>query len=188
MLTVGEILEKVDTKYPNAHSFKQKISMINELQKNLFRTIYRVKSATVFDIIAGVYLYQLDFHHSKIISAIVDGKHIDYEDINDEKSGTPFLYTFGNALGIYPTPQRDVSSGLFIHHYLEPKKLTNESDIPEFDPDFHMMLVYGVCIELAEDSNDVDMVNNFTSKYNGLLDDFKKSKREPVPPTFRIEY
>lgn len=187
-MTLKEILDRAD-QYANALSTKQKVSIVNELQKKLFRTIYRIKTATSYDLVEGQFLYPLDFHPSKIISVVVDGKRYDYEDINKEESIPPYLYTYEDSFGLYPTPEKTVKGGLIFFHYKEPAELTAEnlSAIPDFDPDFHMLLMYGLQVEMAEINEDVAMVNNFTAKYNGLLEEFKKSLPEPEAPTFIVE-
>jgi hypothetical protein len=188
-LTVSEIISKADSRVPNSLTAADKVSILNELQGTLFRTIYRKKTATSYDIVTGQFLYPLDFHHSKVISAIVDGRKYDYEDINNQQSQPPYLYTYENSLGLFPTPEEDVDKGLFIYHWFEPTELTesNLSATPDFDPDFHMMLVYGLCIEIAESSNDADSVVNYTSKYNGYLQEFLDSQPEPELPPIRVE-
>lgn len=187
-MTLQEILNRAD-QYANALSTAEKVTIVNEMQKKLFRTIYRIKTATSYDLIEGQFLYPLDFHHSKIISVIVDGDRYDYEDINKEESNPPYLYTYENSFGLYPTPEKTVEGGLIFFHYKEPAELSsgNLSSVPDFDPDFHMMLMYGLQVEMAEINEDVAMVNNFTAKYNGLLDEFKESLPEPEAPTFIVE-
>ncbi|MNI89957.1 hypothetical protein D3C73_1474270 [compost metagenome] len=41
-----------------------------------------------------------------------------------------------------------------------------------------MLLVYGALVQICEAFNDVSMVNNYTSKYNGLITEFHKANDE----------
>ncbi|MNV74543.1 hypothetical protein D3C71_1677690 [compost metagenome] len=77
-------------------------------------------------------------------------------------------------MGIYPTPDQDIVNGLLISYYKSPAALTSISATPELDPDFHMLLVYGALVQICEAFQDATMVNNFTVKYNDLLDDARK--------------
>lgn len=187
METYQEIIDEVDERYPNVLSTTSKLRKIYNRERELFRTHYRKKTATVYDIVSGQYLYPLDFHVSKIIKVVWDGDTTDYEEINDDDAEPPFIYTYENSIGRYPTPDADVSGGLLVYHYIEPKQPTDSSATINLDTDFAMMLVYGLCIDLAEIDREVDMVNNFTAKYNGLFDDFLRANPEPELPPIRVE-
>ncbi|KAF6603464.1 hypothetical protein H6F38_32905, partial [Paenibacillus sp. EKM208P] len=39
-------------------------------------------------------------------------------------------------------------------------------------------LVYGALVQIAENFNDVAMVNNYTAKYNGMIAEFNKVNDE----------
>lgn len=182
-MTYDEIIAEADERYPNAVTAESKKRKLFNREKELFRTIYRKKTATVFDMKAGQFLYPLPFSTSKITHVIVNGKRYDYEDItNEEAQGDSFVYTYQDGIGLYPTPEQDVSQGLFIHHYLEPS-----GEDTSFDKDFSMVLVYGLCAELAEVARDTGMVNVFTMRYNEWLEEFKRANPEPELPPMRVE-
>lgn len=184
-----DIINEADERYPNALTTESKLKKVYLRERELFRTIYRKKTATVMDIVAGQALYPLDFHHSKIIRVVWDGESTDYEDINSDDAEPPFIYTYENSIGRYPTPDQDVTQGLFIFHYFEPTEPTTDTigNAIAFDPDFPMILVYGLLIDLAEIDRRVDLINGFTAKYNGILEEFKKANPEPELPPMRVE-
>lgn len=187
MKTYQDIISEADERYPNALTAVSKMRKIYNRERELFRTIYRKKTATAYDMVTDQFLYPLDFHQSKIISVIVDGTRYEYEDINNGSSEPPYIYTYEDSIGIYPTPDEDITGGLFIHHYYEPPEPSATTDLFKFDNDFPMVLVYSLCVELAEIAQDAAMVNNFTAKYNGAIEEFVKSLPEPELEPIRVE-
>jgi len=188
-MTYADIIAEADERYPNGLSVDSKLLKIYNHERRLMRTIYRRKTATVFDVMAGQFLYPLSFHYSKIFQAIYAGKLFEYEDINDQIGNPPFIYTYQNSIGVYPTPDRDIPGGLHLFHYLEPVRQTEDTmaSIPTFDPDFPMVLVYGLCKDIAEVNREFDVANGFISQLNSELEEFKKANIEPAPAEFRVE-
>ncbi|MNN71150.1 hypothetical protein D3C81_1870590 [compost metagenome] len=111
---------------------------------------------------------------------VVEGQEYLYQDSKKE-SNIPFYYFVGmDGIGIYPTPEEDVVGGLSLFYYVSPAQLTSTdlTVVPDLDKDFHSLLVYGALVQIVEAYNDVSMVNNFTSKYNGLITEFHKANDE----------
>jgi hypothetical protein len=135
---------------------------------------------TQYDLLANVFSYPMPVARSNIIDVLVNGCELPYFGVK-RQAKDPFYYiTDRDELGIFPTPEEDVADGLIIFHYREPFKLSeaNMSLQPELDGDYHMLLVYGALAQIAEGFDDINMVNNFTAKYNGLLDEFRKVNNE----------
>ncbi len=179
-MTLQEILDEISEKYPHNMSNDSVIRKINLIQNELFRTTFRVKTIAIFNIQKDVFAYTLPFPRSNISDVVVEGQEYIYQDSKKE-SNIPFYYFVGNTgIGIYPTPKEDVESGLSMFYYMSPTQLT-DTDLtvtPDLDKDFHLLLVYGALVQIAEAYNDVTMVNNFTSKYNGLITEFHKANDE----------
>lgn len=173
-MTVQEILNAIIRKYP--HSFENQviIDMINEIQKRLFRTIYKAETATVYDLIADNPFYPIDYSPQSIIDVVVNGKEYKPKNIATSASNRYYYITEDNTIGLYPTPLEDVTSGLTVFRYAEPATLTTTdlSVEPDFDKAWHMMLVYAVCKEIAENALDSDRANGFAAQYNGLENDY----------------
>lgn len=185
-MTNGEIIQTADDLYPNGFTEPSKLTQIYVLEQKLLRTIYRIKTAYAYDIVAGQYLYPLPFSTSKIISVVWDGVTVDYEDINEENECPPFLYTYQGSIGRYPTPDKDVPGGIIIFAYLEPSK-GDSTAVPSFDGDFPMVHVYNLCQWMAARNGEFDKSNGFIKQYNGELDEFKKANPEPALPPMRVE-
>lgn len=178
-MNVQEILDEIMEKYPHPLTETNIISKINTLQKELFRTIYKPIVSTQYDIIADNPFYTVTFSPSKIIDVVVDGE--EYESINIKgKAPTKWYWiTDDNCIGLYPTPTEDIPDGLTVFRYKEPAVLTSATDTPDFDHDFHMIIVYRICKQLAENYKEYDIANGFVSQLNSLLEDFNKGKQDP---------
>jgi len=187
-MTVAEIIEEVDEKYPNALTTRSKVRKLNIVQGEIFRTVYKKQTTTMYDLVAGNPFYPLDFDISKILYVLVNGAEYDSEEIEDRNAEDPYWYRYENAIGLYPTPAASAANGLLIVHYLEPAKLTdtNLNVTPDFDPDFHNLLVYALCIHLAESDQRFDAANGFIIQYKSLLKDFKRANPEPELPPVRV--
>ncbi|WP_455710012.1 phage adaptor protein [Paenibacillus chitinolyticus] len=188
-MTIGEIIEEADERIPNALSVKSKVRKINNRESELFRGFLREKSATVYDIIQGQFLYPLDFYKGKIITVIINGRRYTYEEIDDEFVQPPYIYTFQNSIGIYPPPEMDIPGGMLIYHFKEPRKYveTDTGRYPDFDPDYHMLHVYGLCADIASVQRKFEVANGYIGQYNDLLQGFKRSRTEPELTRMRVE-
>ena len=179
-MKLQEILDEIAEKYPHDMSNDSVIRKINLVQNELFRTTFLVKTMAMYNIQKDVFAYTLPFPRTSLSSVIVDGRPYNYQDSKRE-SNNPFYYFVGDkGLGINPTPDKDIESGLALFYTKSPKQLTDvdKTVVPELDPDFHLLLVYGALAQITESFNDVAMINNFTNKYNGLIQEFQKANDE----------
>lgn len=165
-------------KYPHAFQPIDIIDMINVVQGQLFRTIYRTKTAVTYDLLADNPFYPIDYSPQNIIDVVVNGR--EYPSKNIASSASPCYYYImeENTIGIFPTPTEDVINGMTVFRYREPKKLTlNDLGVePDFDRAWHMLIVYAVCKELAENALDTNMVSAFISQYNSAESDYNGSR------------
>lgn len=153
---------------------------LDEIQKELFRTIYKPTVIDIMDIVNDSEFYILGYSNTKVIDVTVDG--VEYTEANVKGVAPPsnqFYYFVGDTvLGIYPTPETDITNGLMITRYKVPQLLENESSIPDFDYDFHMMLVYYACKIIAENYKEFEVANGFMTQYQSLLKSFNMSKQQ----------
>ncbi|MBA9088725.1 hypothetical protein FHR92_005243 [Fontibacillus solani] len=179
-MELQEIIAEISEKYPHSLTNASVIRKLNQVQNELFRTTFRVKTMAIFNLQKDVFAYKLPFPQTNIIEVVVNGEEMHYQDYR-QKSYSPFFYFIDSrTLAIYPTPDKDVENGLALFYFRYPAQLseTDLNAIPELDQDFHLLLVYGALVQIAEAHADVDMVNNFTSKYNGLIEEFHKANNE----------
>lgn len=172
-MTLQEILDEIAEKYPHGLSNDSVIRKINQVQNELYRTTFREKTMSIYNLQKDVFAYSLPFPRSNLSDVVVEGQEYMYQDSKKE-SNVPFYYFIGKTgLGLYPTPDKDVPEGLSLFYYRYPDQLSSSAldVVPDLDQDFHMLLVYGSLVQIAENYNDVAMVNNYTSKYNGIIEE-----------------
>lgn len=179
-MTLQQILDLVALKYPHGYTNDQIVSLINDIQKRLFRTMYKPTTADTYDIIADNAFYPVDYSPENIIDVVVNGEEYTYQNIQYDAVSDKYWYIEeDNSIGIYPTPTADATSGLTVFHYMEPTELSasDTSAAPDFDKAWHEIIVAHVCRQLATIAQDSVMVNNFTADVNELETAFKRSKR-----------
>lgn len=186
-MTIGEIIAEADERYPNGFSQDSKLRKINARERELFRTKFRMKTMTMYDILADLAVYPLDFAIGKVLNVVVNGEEYDYEDNDDDTAVPPYYYTYESAIVLFPTPTTDNENGLIIHHWYEPDTYTSESEIPSLDPDFHMLHVWGLLADMASINREFDVSNAYIRQYNDLIEQFDRAEPEPVLKGFRVE-
>jgi len=186
-MTYQQIIDAADELYSNGYTPASKLKQIVVQEDKLLRTIYRKKTATAYDIVKDQFLYPLDFHPSKIMRVVWNGTSYDYEQINDDTATSPFLYTYERSIGIYPTPDTDVSGGIVVFHFVEPNDSPDLDDYPSFDNDFPMIQVYNLCKWMAERTREFDVANGFMAMLQNELDEFKRADIEPGEIIMRVE-
>lgn len=175
-MTLQEILDAVRKHYPPAKYYADPeiIPMANDAEKRIFRTMYKPQVVTVYDLEAGNSAYPASFSPENIIDVVVNGKEYPYQNIKYDAQPYFYYVTDDHCIGIYPTPTVDVTRGLKIYHYKEPKKMAGLNDVPDLDPAWHMLIVYYVCRECAIVEDD-DKVNKFIGEINELERQFRRS-------------
>jgi hypothetical protein len=168
MATVAEIITKIRKKYPNASTDADIVEMMDTLQNKIFRKM-RMPSSVSYDIIADTYAFIVDIKPRMIFDVLVDGISYAKKQLTGGSTGNSRYYSFiDEYLTIYPTPVQDGT--LTIYFYITPTALSSSetSATPDLDEDFHDMLMYGVCKELAENDQRYDVASGFAIQYNEL--------------------
>jgi hypothetical protein len=180
-VNVQEILNEIIEKYEHPLTPDNIIGKINTLQKELFRTIYKPIVTTQYDILATNPFYPITYSPSKVMDVVVDGEEYESLNIKGESVSKFYWFTDDDCIGLYPTPEKDIPGGLMVFRYKEPTILSssNLGSIPDFDHDFHMLIVYRICKQLAENYKEYDIANGFVTQINSLMDDFNKGKQDP---------
>lgn len=176
VVTLGEILNMISLRYPHSYDNADIITMINDSQRRIFRTMYKPETATTYDILADNPFYPIAFSPENIIDVVVNGKEYPYQNIKYDAQPYYYYITGDNCIGLYPTPEKDVTDGLTVFRDKEPRPLSNLGDVPDLDSAWHMLLVYHPCRELAVIARD-NMANVFTAEINELERQFYKSRQ-----------
>lgn len=180
-MKLQEILDEIAEKYPHDLSNDSVIRKINLIQNELFRTTFQVRTAAIYNLQKDVFAYTLPFPRSSLCDVVVEGVELPYQDSKKNSLTGAFYYFIGESgLGIYPTPDKNVTDGLALFYFKQPTQLSASdlNAVPELDHDFHMLLVYGALAQIGEVFQDPAMINNFTAKYNGLLEEFQRVNDE----------
>lgn len=88
----------------------------------------------------------------------------------DERTQKPYYYFVAGKIGLYPPPTHFAAGGMKIFYVPVLKPLTTEDmDKPTgFDPDFDMLLVYGVLNDVTIEP----VSNQWYEKYQTLLSEY----------------
>jgi hypothetical protein len=164
-MTVQEMLDELQLKYPHAYTNTQVVNRFDRLQKRLFRYLNTLTYATTTTV-NGTATYATTLDSRQIRKVTVDG--IDYEYWTPEQDKLArYWYWQGGNINLFPTPNR---SGLTIEiwGYKVPATLSVGSlaVTPDLESDYHMILVYGVAKEIAEDQRDGSMAVAMATAYN----------------------
>lgn len=176
-MNVQQILDEIQEKYPHGLSDSSIMNKLNEIQKELFRTIYKPQAVDIMDIVNDSEFYVLGYTNTSIIDVVVNGVEYTEANLKGVSNGNFYWFLGDTIMGIYPTPEKDIEGGLMIFRYKQPSTITSVTDIPDFDPDFHMMLVYYCCKLVAETYKDFDVANGFAMQYEALLKAFNRAKQ-----------
>lgn len=182
-MTLAEIIAEIDEKYQNGIGNESKVRKMNILQKKLFRKMKK-QTFVDYEITADQPQYPLVMNIDDVFQVLIDGKEIPDKKIADTSSSCAKYYAFvgtktGDWIDIHPTPIQDGT--LTIWHYEVPDQLdtVDLNKSPQLDPDYHMLFVYYVCKEIAENYRDFDIANGFAIQYNQLEREMMASFQDP---------
>lgn len=182
-MTLTEIIAEIDEKYPNAVSSASKVRKINNLQLRLYR---KMKKQTYVDyaIVPDQPTYPLVMNIDDVFQVMVDGKRYFDKRINDSAKDDNFYSFIGTATGdwidIYPTPDLSKTTlTIWFYEVPDPLSESNLNISPSLDPDYHMLFVYYVCKEIAENSRDFDISSGYSQQYNQMESEMFASFQKP---------
>lgn len=178
---VEEILEKVGEGPGRSLSMPSIIRKVDQKQKQILRLYgYNNDDVAVLDILAGIGEYPLPCAPGNITSVYVNNERIPLRQRNNYMMGT-YYYLLDGTIGLHLnqslSPAEDLLQGLKIFHKHVPTALEvgTLNVPPEIEEDYHMLLVYGVLIDIAEPS----MRGFYKAEYDDLLQDYVFATRDP---------
>lgn len=188
-MTLSEIMQEIQEKYPHSLSNESVIRKMDGIQKRVFRLLKKLVTTT-YSSAPGQKWYD-ETHFGKVIRPndirefVVDGFTYPYKDIEDQTFPKYFFYVNGKY-GIFP--EQPAHTTIVVFHYHTPATLTTASTGVEIDEDFHNILVYGVCKEIAETYQDFESANGYAIQYNGFVDELLKQTKAVEIATIREEW
>jgi hypothetical protein len=195
--TVQQLINKVDKRYPIPSSWNNDdvIDVFNDEMRHIFREL-QLKTVYEFTTIADQPFYsmasdmEIEFIEYVGITSdttvTADSYFREYEyepDMNKTLCGYKYGSTPGGEnLIIYPIPDTTGENAKVIY-YKRPTLLSSLTETPELEEDWHMILVYAAIIEIAGsgDNPDIAIVNNYTRKYNDIMEQILQSRYERLP-------
>jgi hypothetical protein len=179
-MILSDILAEIDEKYPNDLSVASKVRKADTFHKKIYRKLKKQSFLSV-SLPTGQSIYPLTIEITDIFQVEVNDIKCNKFNIYPLRKVTDFINehtkyhyftsdpTKGDSIGIYPTPTTNETT-MAINYYETPITLDPNllSAIPMLDPDYHMMLVYGVCKEISENYRDTLMTSGFVGQYNAL--------------------
>lgn len=86
--------------------------------------------------------------------------------------GNRYFNAYGNMIGIHPAPETD-NEIITIFFKRTPRPVMTKDDPIEVKDEFIDLLVYSIVADLASSGSnpDIEIANNYTLKYNALLQD-----------------
>ncbi|WP_127580181.1 phage adaptor protein [Paenibacillus koleovorans] len=178
---VEEILEKVGNGPGRDVSMRSIVRKVDTKHKEIHR-LYGNNSddMAVLDILEGIAEYPLPCAQGNITSVYVNDVRIPFRARNDYTMVT-YYYLIDQSIGLYLygnlLPSQAWEQGLKIFHKHVPATLTvNDLNAePDLEETYHMLLVYGVLIDIAEPS----IAGKYEKAYRELLADYIQATRDP---------
>lgn len=182
---VSDVVEEIAEKSPNYLSPQSILRKITAVRDRLLRqsTAAQRQSSTIctaIDLHAGQTEYVPPCAPDAVVdvdvrlSAYRGGDSEEYRRIPlrqfDQQARRPYYYFTAGKLWIVPTPDYDAAYGIKIFHLpvLNPLTFADMEGDTGFDPDYDMLLVYGVLREITSGAEAQE--NN--NKYQQLLADY----------------
>lgn len=199
-MTLAELIAEIDEKYPNGLSATSKVRKMDYLQKRLYRKM-RKQTFAFYDLTPDQAEYPITQNIDDIFQVDVGNKTGNVfnrymnKKINDtslDKSSRYYSFasdlTTGDWINIHPTPTT-AEDTMVIWYYEEPITLdpTILTLSPSLDSDYHMLFVYYVCKEIAENYRDFDIASGYAVQYNTLEAEMFSTFQSPEVILVHIE-
>lgn len=193
-MTLAEILQKIDARYPNAVSISDKIHYLNLAQYDISKFFGRyIEDITSLTTVATQERYDYptnlgdisDIIMLEISTTATPAEDSDYVEhslgsmVDKSRSGNVYYDAFQTVggvrqIGIFPIP--DTTGYIFRIRYLKPFAELVQTDLtaePEFDVRYHDALISYACYKIAASTSfpDETMANIFSSEWESSLDE-----------------
>lgn len=190
-MLVQEIVEEIIEKLPsNTYPVVSILRKITEVRDRLLRIISPAQRQSdalnqAFDLTAGNGLIDLICPPGNVTEVAIRNSiytNVEYNDDArdwrriplrqfDEQEHRPYYYFVNGKIGVYPPPVYDTFYGIKIFYtpVLPPLTTDDLNSGSGFDPDFDMLLVYGVLKDLMPSSGE------FHERYNQLYREYNNA-------------
>lgn len=177
-MLLKDVVEEIAEKAPNFLSPASIVRKVSQVRDRLIRqsTAAQRQAETVcsgMDLKAKQSQYMLPCPPGNVVDVDIlwegEWRRIPLRQFN-QPSIKPYYYFQAGLIGIVPEPEQDVETGLKIFHLpVLPELSLNDMDgMTGFDPDYDMVLVYGVLREITNGRE----AQEYDAKYQELFNDY----------------
>lgn len=178
-MLLKDVVEEIAEKAPNFLSPASIVRKVSQVRDRLIRQYGSAQQqsdtvCTGLDIVAGQAQYYLPCPPGNVIDVdmLWDGewRRLELRQYH-QASVRPYYYFQAGMIGLVPTPHEDIAMGLKLFHIpVLPELTLKKMEGPTgFDPDFDMVLVYGVLREITNGKE----AQEYDAKYQQLLVDYQ---------------
>lgn len=187
-MTIQQIIDWVDRKYPNQETVTNKIIDLNDIYKEIFLKIRTLDNSYSEDDILTVanqelYALAVDCKVDKIISVKLSDSttvstatvwtNYTHAGVNDTLVGNQYLDGQDGKIKLFSEGIPITSDGLTarISYYPQPEELTLETQTPLLNSKYHGLLKYSLAQSMASQGNnpDVEMANYYQAKFDEFM-------------------
>jgi len=201
MYTAYQLANRVNTEYPNnGFIYETSVEYNTGLQQgfvdyinsalNRANNIILLDDMHEFPTIAGQALYDLpaNCEQRNIVEVIrgYDDNHLPircrWAREGELMDGNRYFDAHANMIGLYPVPPVD-GQKVTIFFKKTPRPVKTKDDPIEVEDKFIDLLVYDIVSEMASSGSnpDIEISNNYTAKYNALLEKAKNERNSSNP-------
>ena len=103
-------------------------------------------------------------------------------------NGNMYYNAYSNMIGIFPTPTHD-GDKITLFFKRTPRPVSSKDDPIDVNPKWLDVLVYSIVIDMASSGSnpDIEIANNYTARYNALLQDvtLERYSNQPYYPKIK---
>lgn len=205
MLTTYQIIQRVNAEYPNngftydpetTYETKVDQGFIDYINSALNRMDKSVLLDEIFEFptIAGQSIYELPINCELGNIEEVTRTYgqtpvrLIWSRDSERMFGNRYFNGYGNTIGIYPVPTQD-GDKITVFFKRTPRPAKTVDDPIEIDEKWVDLLVYSIVSDMASGGSnpDVEIANNYISRYNTLLQEAKlgKCRTQPFCPQIK---
>ena len=201
-ITVRQIIEDIDRRYPNAYTEQDKIVWINDTMRQIYVDI-SLREYYSFHTIKGQRVYVLpencEMRNIKSVEMSEKAKETSEGDYGKFfelhfalKDKDMFAHSFYDAMdgliGLYPVPQES-GHKVNIYYNKKPKMITSLDDYIELADPYINLVTYNVIATIAMSGHnpDIDIANEYILLYNNLVADANQARFEDQPQYLKVK-
>lgn len=173
---VEEIIERAPDSYRSIPSILRKITQVRDQIIRNFGLAQQQSEPIVstIDILKGQSQYPLPCPPGNVVDVDIYAdcrwRRLSYKQFDERYKGA-YYYFLNGTIGLVPDPEEDIDRGLKIFHtyVLAPLTVNDMNGLTGLDPNFDMVLVFGVLKDITSGSEQ----DQFRGQYEQWLYDYR---------------